>query len=203
MSLKNVRQTTFLTSRYEIIDPTFGRSNSPVELDLGCGRGSFSIGLARRHPQSVVLAVDVKTARLQTINNKAAVHKLTNVHTIKALAWDLIAWFLPSECLNRVHILCPDPWPKKKHRTHKLITSEFLGRLARVMKDKAVLHLATDDPTYFAWMQSAVQPLRFFVPFDEGIADVRDIRTDFEAHYLSMGKPVGHLSLRFEKNNFP
>lgn len=197
--LENVKPTSFLTGRYEVIDPSYGSGLSKIELDLGCGKGGFSLELAKRNPDSLVLAADIKASRLQKINNKAAVMKIDNVQTVRVLAWDLVSYLIPDNSLDRVHILCPDPWPKFKHRGNKLVTSEFLGCLAKIMKPGAILHLATDDKPYFEWMTQAIVPLQQYERFDEGIDDVRDIHTEFERYYLSVGKEVGHMAFKLNK----
>ena len=196
---KNVKPTSFLTGRYEVIDPTYGSGCKKLELDLGCGKGGFSLELASRNPDTLVLAADIKASRLQKINNKAAYAKVENIQTVRVLAWDLVSYLLPDDSLDRIHILCPDPWPKAKHRGNRLVTSEFLGRLSKTMKDGAILHLATDDEPYFKWMKEAIKPLTQYERFDEGIDDVRDIKTEFERYYLSIGKEVGHMSFRLNK----
>lgn len=200
MKLKNVKPASFLTGCYEVIDPAYGHQCSKIELDLGCGKGGFSLELAKRNPDSLVLAADIKASRLKKINNKAAVHKIDNIQTVRVLAWDLVSYLLPDNSLDRIHILCPDPWPKKKHKGNRLITSEFLGRLTNVMKNGAILHLATDDQPYFEWMMEAIKPLCCYESFEEGIDDVRDIKTEFENYYLSVGKPVEHRSYKLNKN---
>ena len=197
--LENVKPTSFLTGCYKVIDPTYGTDCKKLELDLGCGKGGFSLELATRNPDALVLAADIKASRLKKINNKAAVHKIENIQSVRVLAWDLVSYLVPDNSFDRIHILCPDPWPKTKHRGNKLVTSEFLGRLGKIMKNGSILHLATDDAPYLEWMKDAIKSLNQYEVFDEGIDDVRDIQTEFERYYLSIGKPVGHLSFKLNK----
>lgn len=199
MHLKNVKEAKILTDFYTVIDPNFGNQYSKIELDLGCGKGGFSLELAKRNPQTFVLAADIKLARLKRINNKAAFLKIENIQTIRVMAWDLVAYLLPDNCLDRIHILCPDPWPKTRHRANRLITSEFLARIANVMKNNGVLHLSTDDEAYFEWMNKAICQLPFYKEFSKGILDVADIKTEFELRYNKIGKPVNHISFLLEK----
>jgi tRNA (guanine-N7-)-methyltransferase len=201
MILKNVKEMHFLTGRYEVLEPNLGHDCQRIELDLGCGKGGFSLELAARNPEILVLAADIKASRLRKINNKASVRKVTNLETLRVMAWELIAYFLPDNCLDRVHILNPDPWPKAKHSGNRMLSSEFLGRLQNVMKPDAVLHLSTDDVPYFEWTQKAIAPLTQFVEYPEGIDDVRGIQTEFEKIYASEGKPVQHLSYILKKDS--
>lgn len=199
MPVKNAKETNFLSGKYEIIDPKFGGDYKRVELDLGCGKGGFSLEVAKRNPDTIVLAADIKASRLQKINNKAALMKIQNLETIRVMAWDLIAYQLPNDCLDRVHILCPDPWPKFKHKGHRLVTSEFLGAVTRVLKNGGILHLSTDDRPYVAWMKEAISGLSQYIPFEEGIDDVKDIETEFERHYVEVGKGVVHMTFKLSK----
>ncbi|MCM8535841.1 MAG: methyltransferase domain-containing protein [Lentisphaeraceae bacterium] len=199
MPVKNAKETNFLSGKYEVIDPKFGGEYNRVELDLGCGKGGFSLEVAKRNPDTIVLAADIKASRLQKINNKAALMKISNLETIRVMAWDLIAYQLPNDCLDRVHILCPDPWPKFKHKGHRLVTSEFLGAVTRVLKNGGILHLSTDDRPYVAWMKEAISGLSQYIPFEEGIDDVKDIETEFERHYVEVGKGVVHMTFKLSK----
>ena len=203
MALKNAKTTNFLTGEYKVIDPKFGGDYKRVELDLGCGKGGFSLEVAKRNPDSIVLAADIKANRLSKINNKAAVMKVTNLETLRVMAWDLIGYQLTPNSIDRLHILCPDPWPKNKHKGNRQVTSEFLGAITRVLKDGGVLHLSTDDRPYLQWMREAIAPLKQYIPYEEGIADVADIETEFERHYVKVGKGVVHMSFKLNKSTNP
>ena len=101
--------------------------------------------------------------------------------------------------LDRIHILCPDPWPKARHRAHRLITSELLGRLAGKLTATGVLHLATDNGPYLETMRAAIAPLASYREDREGIRDAVEIQTDFERGFAARGVAVGHLSYRREE----
>lgn len=181
-----------LTSTYEVIDFILGENYQSVELDLGCGNGGFALQLAERYPDRLILAADIKLRRLRKIVKKANKRNLTNIITLRTDAWELIGMLLPPNCIDRMHILNPDPWPKARHRWHRLITSEFLGRTARIFKKNAILHLSTDDPPYFEIMKEAIKNLKAFHEDQKLIADIEDIKTDFELQYLAENKPVNH-----------
>jgi tRNA (guanine-N7-)-methyltransferase len=198
-ALRSAKATHFLTGSYKRLDPFFGKDAKKVELDLGCGKGGFSIELANRNPDSVILAADIKAVRLGKINNKAAIKKLQNVETLRCMAWDLIGYGLPDNCIDRLHIICPDPWPKNKHRANRLVTSQFLGSLLKVIKNRGILHLATDNEPYLEWMKTAISSIKEYENFPEGIDDVRDIQTEFEKRYVSAGIKVTHLSFKINK----
>jgi len=120
-----------------------------VELDLGCGKGSFSVALAEKKPERLILAADVMLGRLRKLHRKRTRMELDNVEILRVEAGMLVGLLLPPRSITRLHILCPDPWPKKKHKGHRLISSEFVGRIAQVLRHGGIFHFATDDDAYF------------------------------------------------------
>lgn len=179
-----------LTARYQPWVPPAAPGG--LELDLGCGKGGFALGLAARYPDRNILAADVMLGRLRKLRNKARHDHLANVVPVRGAAWELIGYLLPDACLDRVHILCPDPWPKTRHRANRLVTSEFLGRLAAKLKPGGALHLATDNEPYLEQMLAAIRGLAGYRPWPEGIADIRDLQTDFERVFARIDRPVHH-----------
>lgn len=185
-----------LTGTYAVVDPLFGRPSCPVELDMGCGKGGFALQLARRYPERLVLGSDVMLGRLRKIARKAKPAALPNLELLRANNRDLAAFQIRPSSIDRIHLLCPDPWPKSRHRNKRLVTCDFLMRLTRIIKPGGVLHLATDHGPYFEEWTRMLALLPAWQPASDAIADVADIRTDFERQWLAQGKTVPHMAFR-------
>lgn len=188
-----------LTGTHQLIDPSFGHDSEFIELDLGCGKGGLTMELAKRHPERLLLAADIKISRLKKINNKAFHADLSNIETIKTLGWDLIGRHLPDNSIDRIHVVCPDPWPKKNHRPNRMLTSEFIARMATVLKPGATLHLATDDLPYREWILEAISTIPYFKRDDSLIDDVKDIQTEFKIRWAKENKDTHHMGFLCQK----
>jgi len=178
-----------LTSLYEPLTLPSGE----VELDLGCGKGRFAAAVAGRFPERRVLAADVMLGRLRKAAGKAERGGVANMEFLRVEAWMLVGRMLPAGSLARVHILCPDPWPKKKHKGNRLISSEFVSRLAVALRPGGVFHFATDDEEYMESTERVVEASGLFSVSDASlIKDVSDIKTEFELLWEREGRTVGH-----------
>ena len=169
-----------------------------VELDMGCGRGKFTLELAKRFPDRLVLASDVMLGRLRKLNMKVEKRKLQNVILLRAESGQLAEFQLPPASIDRIHILCPDPWPKDKGKGRRVVCTAFLCSLKRVLKPGGILHLSTDNAPYFEDWQKMLSQLPFLSPVLDAIADISDIKTDFELQWLAEGTPVRHLAYRIK-----
>lgn len=186
-----------LLNQYCLVDPTFGRFQSDfIELDLGAGKGGFAVEVARRYPQRLILAADIMLGRVRKTQRKATRSGVDNLVCIRADANELVGYMLPDACISRLHILCPDPWPKKRHSSRRLICSAFLNNVARILRPDGVLHLSTDDTIYLQQMKEAVAIMGIFQQDEQAIDDVRDISTEFEDRWASRDLQVAHLAYR-------
>jgi len=172
--------------------------NTPVELDLGCGSGDFTLGLAQKYPDRLVFAADIMLGRMRKVVSKCRrAGVLANTRFFRVEARHLLTIILPDACLDRLHILCPDPWPKNRHKGHRLISSDIMAQIHRVLKPGGIFHFATDDAPYLeAGVKNITESGLFERADDFVLADVADIKTEFERQWLAQGKPVPHTAWR-------
>ena len=165
-----------------------------VELDLGCGKGGYLISLAQMYPERLFLGADVMLGRLRKVQKKVDRNCIENIRLLRVNALDLIGYILPDQSLYRIHVLCPDPWPKNRHRSKRLLSSEFLGRIAAKLCTDGILHIATDDENYFAFISEAIAGLPHYVNAPAALDDVKHIKTDFELKFEESGIRVKHMA---------
>ena len=186
---------SIVTNTWELIElPVSG--SGKVELDMGCGKGGFTLELGRRYPDRLVLGSDVMLGRLRRLNRKVEKQGLDNVRLLRAASLELVSFQLPPQSVDRIHLLCPDPWPKDRHQVKRLVTNDFLCRLPRVLKVGGILHMSTDHAPYFEEWLRLVGQIPLFEPAPDGAADMADVKTEFEKQWLEQGKTVQHVCWR-------
>ena len=188
-----------LTNTWGIWELPEGPADRKVELDMGCGKGRFTTTLAHRYPDRLILCNDVISERLRLVEKRGIREGLTNLRVLRAASLALVSYQLPPQSIDRLHLLCPDPWPKKSHLARRLVCTDFLCRVPRILKRGGFFHLSTDYVPYFEdWLRMFAQLAHLYEPFPEGIADVADIKTDFELLWNSKGTPVQHIAYRLK-----
>ncbi len=186
-----------LTNEYR--QPAFPDGFSAVELDLGCGKGKFTLELAERYPERLVVGLDVMLGRLAKIDSKMTRRKLKNVMLLRAESSQAVAFQLPVASIDRIHLLCPDPWPKEKRKGRRLVCMAFLATLPRIMKQGAILHMATDYRPYFDDWQRMLDNIPWLQDAPNASDDIKDIKTDFELQWEAEGKSVWHLNRKLKR----
>ena len=194
--VEGIIQLHNLYTRLESVLP-MPEPGTRVEIDLGCGDGEFAIALAERRCDVYVIAADMLLGRVRKVQKRVLRDHLTNLHVLKTESRVLISRTIPDGFADRVNLLCPDPWPKEKHRSHRLITSDVMTHFARILKPGGVFHFSTDNTEYLEIADHAVNASGLFAPSDTAlIADVADIKTGFELLWESEGKTVTHRAWR-------
>ena len=190
-----------LNTQYCILDDVIQpRPGQRVELDLGCGSGGFTVALAKSKPDALIFGADVMLGRLRKVEKLGRRNGVSNMELLRVEARHLMSLIVPDDCFDRVHILCPDPWPKHKHKGNRLMAADFMMHLFRVLKPGGVLHFATDDPNYMASTRKNLEESGLFdyLP-PSALDDVKDFKTDFERGWLEIGRPVPHIALTPKK----
>lgn len=130
-------------------DALFGRTG-PLHLEIGFGNGEHLIDVASADPGCNFIGIEPFENGMVSLLTKIEAGGPANVRTALEDARDVVDR-LPDACVERVWLLYPDPWPKKRHWKRRFISLDNLDALARVMKDGAELRFASDIDTYVAW----------------------------------------------------
>ena len=164
-----------------------------VELDLGCGKGSFTTRLGEKFPSRTIFAADVMIGRLRKLTKRNLRQGVENIIPLRVEARHLLGCLVPDNTFDRVHLLCPDPWPKDRHRGNRLLCSNFLTHLHRVLKKDGCFHFSTDDVYYFESAKKIIAASQLFTEDNSRLDDIREIKSDFELRWNEQGLQVNHI----------
>ena len=133
----------------------FGNGN-PIELDLGAGDGGFALAYAQQHPDINLLAVERLLGRVRKIEKRATRGNLANLRVLRLETAYTVRYLLPPASVSIVHIMFPDPWPKRRHWPRRLMQPDFVRDLAAALQPGGELRFTTDHADYFETAQQAV-----------------------------------------------
>ena len=175
----------------------FGRV-APRVLEIGCGMGATTAGIALAMPAVDFVAVEVHAPGVGSLLRLIDEHRLANVRVIQHDAVDVVATMIAPQSLAGIHVFFPDPWPKKRHLKRRLLKPSFVHALGQRLAAGGYLHVATDWEDYAQEILAtlAAEPLlantvRDFAPRP----DYRSL-TKFEARGLKLGHGVWDVIFR-------
>lgn len=179
----------------------FFGNDHPLVLELGCGKGEYTLGLARRNPNRNFIGVDIKGARLWRGAKTALEDSLDNVAFLRTHIELVDRAFGPGE-VSELWITFPDPQIKYKRTKHRMTNPQFLERYQRILKPGGLIHLKTDSEFMHGYTLGMLQGMGWKIHYsnhdiyrNEGAPeDVLQIQTFYEKQYLQQGKPITYLS---------
>ncbi len=134
----------------------------PLWLEIGFGGGEHALAQVRAHPEATLIACEVFENGICSLlsavvpeGEEADAPLPPNLHLWTDDARVLLRQ-LPDACLDRLFLMFPDPWPKMRHAKRRFVHPEQLGLLGRVLKPGAEWRVASDDPTYQAWVRNVM-----------------------------------------------
>lgn len=176
------------------LQPLFDNAGARLEVDLGCGGGSFLAALAERNPDANFLGVEQMLGRVRGSCGVIARSGLRNARVIRCEI-GLAVRLLPPNSVDLFHLMFPDPWPKRRHHRRRVFSRELLHSLGVALKPEGLLHVATDDAEYFAEMLHIAGGDGAFVATNASI--FHDLpRSTFEERFVQAGEQVHRLVLR-------
>ena len=170
-------------------------------LELGCGRGEYTVGLASRYPEKNYIGIDIKGARMWAGAKQAELAGMKNVAFLRTNIEMLTHFFAPNE-VAEIWITFPDPQMKKA--TKRLTSTYFMQRYAQLLQPNGLIHLKTDSPFLYTYTQAMVKENGYPLLVDtsdlygEGVKgeeadEARALQTHYEHQWLDRGLTIKYL----------
>ncbi len=184
----------------------FFQNENPIVLELGCGKGEYSVGLGQHFPDKNFLGIDVKGARFWRGAKTAVETGMKNVGFLRTQIELIDSLFSEGE-IDEIWITFPDPQIKYKRAKHRLIHPVFLEKYKRIMDmDKGSIHLKTDSEFLHGYANGLLQGLGYKIlashhdiygaPEYELPSYIRGIKTYYEKMFLNENKPITYLNFK-------
>ena len=172
----------------------FGR-RAPLHLEIGAGKGRFSVEFALNHPEINYLSVERAPKYHRFLEARIRRRRVENIRLLHTTAEDLIFRLLGPKSVDAIYILFPDPWPKKRHHKRRLITMENIRAFHRIMRPGTSLLIKSDHPGYAEVINSLVDLAEGFRRLDPAEAFDGLPQTGFEMKYIREGREIHSFAL--------
>jgi tRNA (guanine-N7-)-methyltransferase len=175
------------------------KNDNPVILELACGKGEYTVNLARKYTNFNFIGIDIKGPRIFTGAKMAIEEGLSNVAFVRMKIENINQFFDNNE-VHEIWITFPDPFPKEKHEKHRLTHPLFLERYRKVLRPDGIIQLKTDDLDLFHFTKDIIQQMNLpLLYYKEDIYaspldfDVLQIKTYYEKKFLEVNKSINYL----------
>ncbi len=181
----------------------FGNEN-PIVLELGCGKGEYTVAMAKKFPDKNFIGVDIKGARIWYGASEVEEKGMTNAAFLRTQI-ELIDYCFAEGEVSEIWITFPDPQIKYKRMKHRMTNPEFLERYAKVLKPEGVVHLKSDSEFLHGYTHGVLQimglpVLQAYHDIDLQLNDkahlLHAVRTHYEELFRAKGKAVTYIKFR-------
>ncbi|MBL4704697.1 MAG: tRNA (guanosine(46)-N7)-methyltransferase TrmB [Flavobacteriales bacterium] len=180
----------------------FGNDN-PIVLELGCGKGEYTIGLAKKYPNKNYIGIDIKGARIWKGSKQGVTEGIRNAAFIRTKI-DFITHFFSKDEVSEIWCTFSDPQPKKSNK--RLTSKVFINRYLHFLKPDGIVHLKTDSDLLFASTEEEIHCNNYKELFrtwdlygeaiqgmDADTSEIMNIRTFYEQRWLDEGKKIKYV----------
>ncbi len=207
----------FQPSRSDLVDKTyplkgnwntnFFKNNNPIVLELGCGKGEYSVALAKKYPNKNFIGIDIKGARFWRGAKTAIEDKMQNVAFIRTQI-ELVEYVFAQNEVDEIWITFPDPQIKYKRTKHRMTNATFLKRYKNILKPGGTINLKTDSEFMHGYTLGLLHGAGHNVLYanndvykQEGSPDeVTQVQTFYENQYLEVNKPITYIKFQIKDN---
>jgi len=171
----------------------FFHNNHPIVLELGCGRGEYTVQMAEQFPQKNFIGIDWKGARLWRGAKTSHENKMAHVAFLR-IQIQYIEYFFAANEVSEIWITFPDPQPQQTRERSRLTSQVFLDRYKKILKPGGIIHLKTDNEFFYNYtldtLRSFNLPIHLFTPDlyqSPYVDEVLSIQTTYEKIFLAKG----------------
>nr|WP_255702527.1 tRNA (guanosine(46)-N7)-methyltransferase TrmB [Salinimicrobium sediminilitoris] len=180
-------------------------NDKPIVLELGCGKGEYSVALAQAYPEKNFIGIDIKGARFWRGAKTALEEGLQNVAFLRTQI-ELVDLLFGENEIDEIWITFPDPQIKYKRTKHRMTNSEFLQKYKKILKPGGLVNLKTDSEFMHGYTlgllhgegHEVVQANHNVYKNEYSPKEVTGIQTFYEKQYLEQGKPITYIQFRIK-----
>ena len=169
----------------------FDSDQHNLVIEIGFGDGAALIESALKYPDKNFIGIEVYDSGLGQCLNAINQHKIKNIRLIYGDAVEVLEQFITKKSVEKINILFPDPWPKKRHHKRRLINKRFLALLSKSLKNKGIVNVSTDWEDYAQQIELTFKENN---QFKEIKSELRDLKTKFEKRGIKLGHKIFNYS---------
>jgi tRNA (guanine-N7-)-methyltransferase len=183
---------------------TYFRNNNPITLELACGRGEYSVNLAKRFPEKNFIGVDIKGERIWKGSTLALENQLTNVAFLRTPILLIENFFEPGE-IDEIWITFPDPRPRKRDIKRRLTSPRYMDIYKKLVKGGSYIRVKTDNSQLYSYTLEEAQNRNDIddLQFTDDLysshlrTECFDIRTRYEEMFAAKGEKIKYMRFKF------
>jgi len=169
----------------------FDSDQHNLVIEIGFGDGAALIESALKYPDKNFIGIEVYDSGLGQCLNSINQHKIKNIRLIYGDAVEVLKQFITKKSVEKINILFPDPWPKKRHHKRRLINKRFLALLSKSLINKGIVNISTDWEDYAQQIELTFKESN---QFKEIKSELRNLKTKFEKRGIKLGHKIFNYS---------
>ena len=197
------REEVVSNFKYKGAWSSFFKNDNPIVLELGCGKGEYSVALAKKYPNKNFIGIDIKGARFWRGAKTAIEEEIHNVAFIRTQI-ELIDYIFDENEVSEIWITFPDPQIKYKRTKHRMTNTTFLQRYKKVLNNEGIIHLKTDSEFMHGYTLGLLHGEGHNVLYahhdvysnEYSPEEVIGIQTFYEKQYLEQNKPITYIKFK-------
>ncbi len=182
------------------------KNSNPIVLELGCGKGEYTVNLAKLNPNKNYIGIDIKGARFWRGAKTATEEKLENVFFLRTQI-ELLDFIFEKNEIDEIWLTFPDPQIKFQRRKHRLTNTKFLSIYKNILNDSGIIHLKTDSEFLHGYTlgkleEMSINPIVSNHDIYKNLnapVEATQIQTHYEKIYLNEGKKITYLNFKFNE----